>query len=160
MTALTVNPAFHEEQKIRHVWWIMLIIYGAAALMWYSFFQQIIIGEPFGTNPGPDWLIWLLWVLVGIGLPALVHTMTLTVEVQDEHLFIRYFPFVNRKIPFSDIKRYEARTYQPIKEYGGWGIRGWGRRKAYNVSGNQGVELEFQNGQQLIDFIGNRVNLV
>ena len=128
----------------------MLIIYGAAALIWYSFIQQIIIGQPLGTNPGPDWLIWLLWILIGIGLPVLFHNMTLTVEVWDDHLAIRYFPFVNRKIPLSDIKRVEAKVYQPIREYGGWGIRGWGNRKAYNVSGNQGVELEFRIGQQLM----------
>jgi hypothetical protein len=150
VTTLTDEVAFFEEQKIRHVWWVMLLIYGVAALMWYGFIQQIILGQPFGTNPGPDWLMWLLWILFGIGLPLLFYNMTLIVEVRNDHLLIRYVPFVNRQIPFTEVRGLEARTYQPIKEYGGWGIRGWGNRRAYNVRGNQGVELELENGQMIM----------
>ena len=150
VTTLTDEVAFFEEQKIRHVWWVMLLIYGVAALMWYGFIQQIILGQPFGTNPGPDWLIWLFWILFGIGLPLLFYNMTLIVEVCNDHLLIRYVPFVNRQIPFTEIRGLEARTYQPIKDYGGWGIRGWGNRRAYNVRGNQGVELELENGQMIM----------
>jgi hypothetical protein len=141
---------FREVQKIRHVWWIMLIIYGTAGLMWFSFIQQVIFDHPLGTNPGPDWLIWLLWLLVGIGLPVLFHTMKLIVEVTDEALTIRYVPFVKRTITYSEIKRCQVRSYRPIREYGGWGIRGLGKRRAYTVSGNQGVELELQSGQQIM----------
>ena len=44
VTTLTDEVVFFEEQKIRHVWWVMLLIYGVAALMWYGFIQQIILG--------------------------------------------------------------------------------------------------------------------
>ena len=142
---------FREVQKIGHVWWIMLIIYAVAGLMWYSFIQQVLLGRPFGTNPGPDWLVWLFWLLFGIGLPALFHNMKLIVEVTDNHLSIRYVPFVNRRLPFSEIRSCEVRTYQAIKEYGGWGIRGlFGSDRAYTVSGNQGVDLELQPGQHIM----------
>ena len=53
-------------------------------------------------------------------------------------------------IPFADIRSVEARTYSPLKEYGGWGIRGWGQKKAYNVMGNEGVELKLSNSQQIM----------
>jgi len=144
------GPPFREVQKIRQVWWIMLIIYGVAGLMWFSFIRQVLFGRPLGTNPGPDWLMWLLWLLIGIGLPILFHTMKLIVEVTDEILTIRYVPFVNRIITFSEIKRCQARTYRPIREYGGWGIRGLGKSRAYTVSGTQGVEVELQSGQQIM----------
>jgi len=145
------NIPFREVQKIGHVWWIMLIIYAVAGLMWYSFIQQILFGQPFGTNPGPDWLVWLFWLLFGIGLPVLFHNMKLIVEVTDNYLSIRYVPFVNRRLPFSEIRSCEARTYQAIKEHGGWGIRGlFGSGRAYTVSGNQGVDLELQSGQHIM----------
>ncbi len=118
--------------------------------MWYAFVQQIVLGYPWGTNPGPDWLVWLLWLAIGIGLPVLAHKMDLIVEVWDDHIRIRYVPFVNRVIPFAEINSVEARTYSPIKEYGGWGIRGWGQKKAYNVMGNKGVELKLNNSQQIM----------
>jgi hypothetical protein len=142
---------FREVQNIRHVWWIMVIIYGTAGLMWYSFILQVLFDRPVGTNPGPDWLMWLLWLLIGIGLPILFYTMKLIVEVTDDYLSIRYVPFVNRRILFAEIKKCEARTYRAIREHGGWGIRGlFGKGRAYTVSGNRGVELELQSGQQIM----------
>lgn len=142
--------AFREEQKIAKIWWTTLIVAAVTALMWYSFIQQIILGRPFGTNPGPDWLLWLLWLLFGIGFPIFWAMIRLVVEVKDDHLLIRYYPLTTRKIPFSDITQVEARTYSPLREYGGWGIRGWGNKRAYNVSGNKGVELELQDGQKIM----------
>jgi hypothetical protein len=43
-----------------------------------------------------------------------------------------------------------VRTYRPIRDYGGWGIRYGRNGKAYNVSGNRGVMLEFSHGQKLL----------
>ncbi|MHC4338483.1 MAG: hypothetical protein ACYSTG_11155 [Planctomycetota bacterium] len=46
-----------------------------------------------------------------------------------------------------------ARTYKPIREYGGWGIRYSFRKgigRAYNMSGNKGVQLVFKNGKKLL----------
>jgi hypothetical protein len=38
-----------------------------------------------------------------------------------------------------------------LREYGGWGIKGWSRRRtAYSVSGNRGVELELSDGRHVL----------
>ena len=42
------------------------------------------------------------------------------------------------------------RTYSPITEYGGWGIKWGSGGKAYNVSGNRGVQQEFTDGKRLL----------
>jgi hypothetical protein len=147
---LSHGVAFREVQKFRQTW-VWLIVFGVALLMWFAFVQQIILGQPFGTNPGPDWMIWLFWLLIGIGLPLLFVYMKLIVEVGDDGVHIRYVPFVSRLIPFEEIQRHEARSYKPIREYGGWGIRWWGgNRRAYNVSGNQGVELKLRGGDRIM----------
>ena len=45
----------------------------------------------------------------------------------------------------------EARTYSPIREYAGWGVKGWSRQKmAYNVSGHEGVELTLTDGRTVM----------
>jgi hypothetical protein len=44
------------------------------------------------------------------------------------------------------------RKYNPIKDYGGWGIR-WGsfrKGNAYNMSGNMGLQLVFKDGKKLL----------
>jgi hypothetical protein len=42
-------------------------------------------------------------------------------------------------------------------EYGGWGIKYGKMGKAYNVSGNRGVQLEFTDGKRLL--IGSQINI-
>jgi len=144
------DAAFREVQRFRQ-WWVWLLVYGGAALTWYGFVQQIIFGQPFGTNPAPDWMMWLIWLLFGIGFPLLFHRLKLIVEVRPDHILIRYVPFVTRLIPFGEIERHEARSYEPIQEFGGWGIRGWGsKRRAYSVSGRSGVELTLYDGRRIL----------
>lgn len=78
--------------------------------------------------------------------------MNLTIEVRPDGLYFRFFPLHRsfRKIASEDLAGYEVRTYSPLKDYGGWGIRYGRRGKAYNVSGNRGVQLEFSNGDKLL----------
>ncbi|MFQ5842819.1 MAG: hypothetical protein ACE5I8_10320, partial [Thermodesulfobacteriota bacterium] len=61
-----------------------------------------------------------------------------------------YVPLTHQKITFEEITRCEVRTYNSIREFGGGG--NWYRRggKAYNVSGNRGVQLELANGKRLL----------
>ncbi len=140
---------FHEDQRFRH-WWVWLMVYGVAAIQWWGFIQQIALGKPWGNNPGPDWMMWLFWVLFGIGLPVFFHILRLTVEVTPEHIFVGYRPLTKRIIRLSDVTRVEARTYKAIREYGGYGLRGTSRNMAYNVSGNQGVELTLSDGRRVM----------
>jgi hypothetical protein len=141
---------FHEEQRFKQ-WWIWLLILGMAAFAWWGFIQQIILGQPYGSNPGPDWMIWLVLVLVGIGFPALFATMRLIVTVGEDQITIRYKPFTTRRIGFEEIESCEARTYKPIKEYAGWGIKGWSvERMSYSVSGKEGVELSLRDGKRVM----------
>ena len=144
------NPSFREVQSL-HQNRISWVVYFGAAVVWYGFIQQIFFGQPFGTNPGPNWLMWLLWVFIGLGMPILWLVSRLIVEVYQSYLYIRFLPFTSRQVLFSDIQRVEARTYRPIRDYGGWGVRQWGGNKlAYNVKGNRGVKLELYNGQTIL----------
>lgn len=98
-----------------------------------------------------------VFLLVGMGVPALFFALKLTVEVRSEGLYIHYRPFIRQVIPYESIQRCRARDCRPLAEYGGWGIRrGWrkGAGKAYTVWGNRGVELEFWDDKKLL--IGSR----
>ena len=143
-------PIYQEKQCFRQVWWVMLLLLGVAALMWWGYIQKIVFGWPWGTNPAPDWMMWLLWLLIGIGFPLLFWNMCLIIEVTSDHLQIRYTPFYQRSIQWDDISSINAQSYQPIRQYGGWGMRGTGNRRAYNVKGNQGVELILEDGSSIL----------
>jgi hypothetical protein len=64
-----------------------------------------------------------------------------------------FFPFHRRwrHIPRQDIRWYYLRTYEPISEYGGWGLRRSAKHgRAYNTRGDQGLQLELTNGQKIL----------
>ena len=91
------QATFREVQKLDQ-WWILAIIYGLALMMWVMFVVQTIFGRPVGNNPAPDWMMWLLWIFVGIGLPIAWRRIHLLVEVQEEGIYIRFIPFARRDI--------------------------------------------------------------
>ncbi len=146
-----MRPVYREVQQFRQVW-IWAIVIAIAGLVWYASARQILLHRPFGDRPMPDILLVIFWFIFGIGLPALFLFGKLVTEVRDDGIYIRYFPLHRcfRKIALKKLKGYEVRTYRPILEYGGWGIRFGLKGKAYNVSGNRGVQLELTNGKRLL----------
>jgi hypothetical protein len=88
-------------------------------------------------------------ILGGVGF--LLFFGELRTEVRDDGLYARFFPLTRQhRFSWSDIRSCEARTYRPLLEYGGWGVRCGRRGKAYNFRGNRGVQLEFTDGRRLL----------
>lgn len=94
---------------------------------------------------------------IGIGVPiaitALFVLLKLHTEVRPDGIYVRFFPFHIhfKRFASEDLSECYARQYKPILEYGGWGIRYSIRNgRAYNVSGNKGVQLVFDTGKKLL----------
>ena len=149
---------FEEHQYLRQPWlWILVGGIGVfeVALFGYGLYQQLYLGEPWGNNPTSDRTLVIVAVLVlafAVGTPAVLFVLRLSTSVDATHLHVRFLPFLRRSIPLEEIAHCEARTYRPLGEYGGWGIRwGWGGRGwVYSISGNRGVQLEFVGGKRLL----------
>jgi hypothetical protein len=147
---------FHEEQRFRQVWlWVMLVAVQAAVLgpLLFGIAGQLMFGKPFGTRPASDTALALggaAAVLFCAALTWLFLAMALRVTVDGSGILVRFRPFLTRRLPFGDIADCAARRYRPILEFGGWGIRvGW-RKRAYNVSGNLGVQLVLKDGRRVL----------
>ena len=145
------SVVYAEEQRFRQIW-ILILVGFIAILAWYSFLLQIVIGEPFGTNPAPDILVLILLVIFGIIFPVWFFVMRLEVQVTRTDLRFRLFPLHLqwREFPLATIVEAEAVTYRPIWEYGGWGIRIGRKGWAYNVSGNRGVQVTLEDGKSFL----------
>jgi hypothetical protein len=78
--------------------------------------------------------------------------MRLETKIDKEGIYVRLFPLhVNYKLfKWNEIEKAYIRKYNPILEFGGWGIRFGFKGMAYNVSGNKGLQLEFKNGEKLL----------
>jgi hypothetical protein len=116
----TENVTYCKVQRFRQTW-IWLLIALLVGIAWYGFLQQIVLGKPFGGNPALDLMMWIFWIVFGVGLPLLFYSVKLIVEVKEDGIHIRFFPLHSRG-------------------------KGW----AYNVSGNRGVQLELADGKQLL----------
>jgi len=149
---------FEEVQQFRQAWvWVItlpssLLVLG---IFVYGIYKQILLGRPWGDRPMPDAQLVLVSIFgsaLAVGLPWLFHAMKLVVRVAGGYLQVRFFPFVNRRVPLEQVAHREARIYHPLREYGGWGIRYGGRRRgwAYTVSGHFGVQIELKNGERLL----------
>jgi hypothetical protein len=143
------NPIlYEEEQSFRQPWLWACVLGTSAALLG-------VLGLAISREPPPGAALLIpvaVAVLVGGAVPWLLWAMRLTVRVEPGHLHVRFFPFRRRDIPLREIARWQVRTYRPIREYGGWGLRHslTGRGWAYNVRGNRGVQLEFTDGRRLL----------
>ena len=97
----------------------------------------------------------LRWMLpVDALVMALVfNLLCLRTTVTDQELIATLgalFPLYRRRIRLADITAAEAVMYSPIAEYGGWGIRGWGKNTALNARGNRGVRLTLRDGRRVL----------
>lgn len=91
-------------------------------------------------------------IIITIGITVLFMMLRLETEIRSDGLYVRYFPF---HLSYKKIDPYEvvecfARQYRPVREYGGWGIKCGRGGKAYNVSGDRGVQLVFRDGRRLL----------
>jgi hypothetical protein len=140
-----------ERQRFTQPW-LWALILGMAAMVWHGAFRPLGRGEPWGTNPAGDIGLFIAWALAGLGIPLLFAYSHLRTEVRDDGIRVRFVPFHLRARVWGwdRIARVEALEYSPIRDYGGWGIRIGPRGWAYNVRGNQGVELTFTAGQRIL----------
>lgn len=83
---------------------------------------------------------------------ALFFSLRMTTEVRTDGVYVRFAPFHRkfRRFGFDELASFEVRSYRPLREYGGWGLRGFGRNRALNVSGNRGLQLVFEDGRRVL----------
>jgi hypothetical protein len=149
---------FVEEQRFRQ-WWLILLVLFVVAVTAIPFgsgmVQQLVSGQPWGDKPLPD------GALVGVGIFAigiplgvawLLLAARLTTTVGDATLHVQLWP-IHRKRKELDLMRLtkiEAQTYRPLRDYGGWGVRRGRKGWAYNVSGDRGVLLTYDDGETVL----------
>ncbi|NIM06477.1 MAG: hypothetical protein GTO55_08700 [Armatimonadetes bacterium] len=149
----------YEEVQYSRQWWLWVVIIGSgllpAGIVAWMIIQQLIFARPIGENPMSDQALMTMGALVfafDAALIALFLAANLRTEVRIDGLYIRYFPFhlSFRKVPLENAAKVEALTYNPIQEYGGWGIRFRRKGRAYNPTGNRGVRLEYMDGRHIL----------
>jgi len=146
------NVYFKEVQKFRQPWlWIIMAL---TVLVTVGPFLTAVVAKP-GLLLDIGFLITCFFtLLIVLGVIALLLVCKLTTEIGRDGIDYRFFPFhlTGRRIEWKDVEKGYVRKYRPVTEYGGWGIRIgiWRHGRAYNVSGDVGLQLELKNGKKIL----------
>ncbi|HEY8403532.1 MAG TPA: hypothetical protein VIK71_02875, partial [Flavobacteriales bacterium] len=105
---------FEEKQRLRQ-WWIFIGLIPMVAILLVEY-----------NRNGWDWMDISFGVLPILLTLVLLYSIQLKTYISLEGVAITLFPFIVRKRVFSweEIERAYVRSYKPLKEYGGWGLKG------------------------------------
>ena len=138
---------FREEQRFTQLWLVVLRIFSTIVPV------GIILTEA-KSMESSELVIALSVVILA---PAIIFLFKLKTRMDEKGIHYRFIPFhlKTQIIPWSNINKIYVRNYDPISEYGGWGIKGgslWNKKKgtAVNVKGDVGIQLELKNNKKLL----------
>lgn len=111
---------------------------------------QVVLGHPWGKQPMSNagligWTIFICLVYLRLV------TVRLTTRVQGGKIVVAMRGlWRSRTIKIADVKSVKPVTYDPVSDFGGYGIRSGRSGKAYIALGNEGVRLELASGPSIL----------
>ncbi len=149
---------FSETQRFKQILlWILLfaIFLTVSVPAIIGLTKQLIFNQPFGSKSiSTEGLIVITIVSVIIPIIPMVlfRIMKLETIITEEGIYVRFYPFQSKRkfYNWNELTKCYIRQYNPVGEYGGWGMKGLGNNKALNISGNKGIQLETKEGDKLL----------
>jgi len=95
------------------------------------------------------------WICLGTALA--IHLafggLLVTLDTGGIRAGLGRFRLLRTSIPYSDVRLIESVTYKPLREFGGWGLRGGGEKRAWTARGNRAVLIRTRDGRRI--YIGS-----
>ena len=125
--------------------WVNAILWGAIIVPCYPLLAGWDTDLDFGTR------LAIVGSIVAVIVAAKFVLGGLTVLVQETQLLIHLgsTPLLRTKVPYVDIIEIASVQYHPIREFGGWGIRGFGKKRAWTARGDRAVALRLAGDREL-----------
>jgi hypothetical protein len=145
---------FSEVQALRQ-WHVRVVLAFPPAAVLFITCRQIIWHKPWGSPPPSNGgLIFLSVLLVAVYFRLI--TVKLVTELRRGEIAVGLRGLWKRQhIPLDQVQSAGAVTYDPVAEFGGYGIRSSQRGKAYIARGTGAVELLLRSGNKIL--IGSQV---
>lgn len=147
------EPLFYEEQPFRQTRLRILTAIPPVALTLGAVWQ-VALGHPWGKQPMSDaglivWSIFLWLVYLRLMLVKLI------TEIRPGELRVRMRGLWRSiRIPLEKVKTAAVVTFDPVRDWGGYGFRSTKKGTAYLAGGGEGVELRLNSGALIL--IGSR----
>jgi hypothetical protein len=123
------------ERQFMMTWVLIVVLLGGLGIPLLLFFVK-------GAPPLAVFLMFMFIIL-------LLLFATMQTKVTREKLFVSFglLPLIKFSYKLEDVLSCRVRSYQPVGEYGGWGIKGSKQNRALNMRGSEGVQLEMRDKQ-------------
>ena len=101
------------------------------------------IAHPTDSEPF-DWFGLVILAIVGL----FIFSIKLKITIDPKGITYQYPPFRNKPttLPWENIETVELLKINPLKEFGGWGLRRGKLGKAYTTAGNHILHVKLKNG--------------
>jgi hypothetical protein len=112
--------------------------------------RQIVWHHPWGNPPVTDGGLIFLTILIFLVYIRLL-TVRLATELRPGQLSVAMRGLWRRtRVPVTNIRSAKAVQFDPVAEYGGYGIRSGPRGRAFIAQGNEAVQLELGDGGKIL----------
>ena len=107
---------------------------------------------PLLADSGRDASTIVAVIILGLVAVILVSIGGLTVVIRESEMILHLglVPLITKTVPFKQIKYLRITKYRPIKDFGGWGLRGLGKQQLWSARGTDGLVLNLIEGSELI----------
>jgi hypothetical protein len=142
------DKGFTENQRFNHP----VFMAGLALLSMYSLSKWMNVFYDSSLSPDEIQSRWIGFSIVVL-VDLLFIITKLTTKINDQGVSIQFFPFHLKPIIYKweEIEQLQIKEYNPIGEFGGWGIRfGWGKTKAFTTRGRVGLFITLKQGKKLM----------
>lgn len=137
---------FEEKQQFRQ-WWLIAILSITIVGVFLNIYYETDGFSNIGSNTAS-----ILTLIFTALIIASIFILELRTKIDSKGISANFnpFSFFKRHYNWSEIDRIYVRKYSALTEYGGWGVRGFGIAKAYNVSGNYGIQIVTKEKKQFL----------
>ncbi len=134
---------FREVQRFE--WYFTAMFCVPALIVGYGLYRSFA-----HQSSMPGSLLWPAFI-VAVVVAVWFIRLKLITEARPDGLLIDFiWLWPARIVPWEQIRNIDLRTYRPIRDFGGWGVRWAARGIVYHARGNRGVRLILASGERML----------
>ena len=124
----------------------------ARMLVWAATFgiaASLLIAPPASSSQSERLGTAAALLCLGLVIEVVLNGLTVHLTSDQLTLHLGRVPVIRKRIPLARIQSVEAIDYRPLREFGGWGVRGFGKRQAWTARGNRAVRLTLDDAREI-----------
>jgi hypothetical protein len=141
---------FSEVQRFRQAWLWLVVLFALGFVAW-DIIEMLL--HNISSHDRGEIVLNALFYVIPLFIGVIFWIIRFDIRIDESGIYYRFYPIHarQRKIEWQEISKVYVRTYKPMMEYGGWGWRYSLRNgRAFNISGNQGLQIIFKDGKKLL----------